>query len=167
MQNPSGVPQSRTGAPDENPSIAVSLLAVARAINKTKHHEALCRHAGVDLDRSGSVLLYKLFSEGDDVRLTTLADRLGIDSPAVTRKVQQLESEGYLQRTPDPHDARAMRLRLTTAGRSAVGRLLAAREEWLHLLLADWSDVDQAEFSRLLHNFAQTIDKKGELHRDH
>jgi DNA-binding MarR family transcriptional regulator len=138
-------------------TIATALSSVARSMNQAKTHDALCRRAGVDLDRGGAALLYKLHSEGEDVRPTDLAERLGIDTPAVTRKVQQLERAGLLRRSPDPVDARASRLRLTDAGRCSIERLFRAREDRLEELLAHWSKDDLEEFARLIELFASAV----------
>ena len=155
----------RPPAPPRDPStgsIAAALLSVSRAMNQVKAHDTLRRRAGVDLDRSGAALLYSLYAEGEDVRLTDLAERLGVDSPGVTRKVQQLERAGQLCRAADPGDARAMRLRLTPAGRKAIERLLRAREDWLESVLEGWSKADRRELARLLTFFAATIASTGE-----
>lgn len=138
-------------------TIASELLSAARVMNQVRVHDMFCRRAGVELDRSGAALLYKLHTEGDNLRLTDLAERLGIDSPAVTRKVQQLERLGMVRRTPDPGDARAFRLAITTNGEEAITRLLEARRQWLQELLEDWSDSDRADFARLLEQFASTL----------
>jgi DNA-binding MarR family transcriptional regulator len=137
--------------------IADALLAMARVMNQVRAHENLCRHAGVELDRGGAALLYKLFADGEDVRITELAERLGIDPPAVTRKVQQLERSGLLSRAADPEDARACRLRLSEEGRTSIERLLRAREEWIDSMLDGWPEADKREFARLLTLFASTI----------
>ncbi len=143
--------------------IASALLSVARHLNQVKSHETLCRQAGVDLDRSGAALLYKLFAEGEDVRLGELAERLGVDSPAVTRKVQQLERTGLVSRGPDPSDARASRVRLAPPGRRAIEKLLRARELWFEETLEGWSREDRAELARLLQLFATTVSHPGGL----
>jgi DNA-binding MarR family transcriptional regulator len=144
-------------------SIAAALLAMSRAMNQVKAHDVLTRRAGVDLDRSGAALLYSLYSEGENVRLTELAERLGVDAPGVTRKVQQLERAGLLSRAPDPDDARAMRLSLTAAGRRSIDRLLQVREAWIEGALEGWSTADRREFARLLAQFASTIVRSEEL----
>jgi DNA-binding MarR family transcriptional regulator len=143
-------------------SIAAALLGMSRAMNQAKSHEMLTKRAGVDLDRSGAALLYSLYSEGENVRLTELAERLGVDAPGVTRKVQQLERAGLLTRAADPDDARAMRLSLTAAGRRSIDRLLQVREAWIEGALEGWSTADRREFSRLLAQFASTIGRSGE-----
>jgi DNA-binding MarR family transcriptional regulator len=143
-------------------SIAAALLSVSRATNQVKAHETLCRRAGVDLDRSGGALLYSLFAEGENVRVTDLAERLGVDSPGVTRKVQQLEREGLVCRSADPDDGRATRLGLTPAGRRSIESLLCAREGWLHGVLQGWSEADRRAFAKLLALFATTIANEGD-----
>lgn len=143
-------------------AIASSLLAVARNVNQVRTHESLCKRAGVDIDRGGAALLYKLFVEGENVRITELAERLAVDPPAVTRKVQQLERMGLLGRSADPTDARASRLRLTREGRVCIAKLLRAREEWLADRLEGWPEKDKKEFARLLTAFASAIASESE-----
>ena len=145
---------------------ASALLSLARVMNQFKTHDTFRRRAGVDLDRGGAALLYKLFSEGEDVRLGELAERLGIDSPAVTRKVQQLERAGMVIRSPDPDDARASRVRLAPEGRRSIEKLLHAREVWLDEMLNGWPERDRAELARLLQLLATTIAGQGESHGD-
>jgi len=141
--------------------IAAALLTVGRVVTQSKAHGSLCKRAGVDLDRSGAALLYKLYAEGDNVHLTVLAERLDIDSPAVTRKVQQLERDGLLRRERDVNDARALRIMLTDEGRADVELLLSARREWLDDVLASWTVDERLEFSRLLQRFAAAISRDG------
>lgn len=49
-------------------------------------------------------------------RLTDLADRAGMTKQAMAQVVDQCEAWGLVQRTPDPHDARARRVRFTPTG---------------------------------------------------
>src|ERR1022692_2385140 len=113
-----------------------SLLSVARVMNQVRVHAKLRAEAGVDIDRAGAAVLYKLLVEPESPRLCDLAERLGIDSPAVTRKVQQLEQLGLVVRSADPEDGRASRLLLTRDGKKSIERLLAARRHWLEERLA-------------------------------
>ena len=107
-------------------------------MNQVRVHAKLRAEAGVDIDRAGGAVLYKLLVEGESLRLCDLAERLGIDSPAVTRKVQQLEHLGLVARSPDPVDGRASRLLSTDEGRRSIERLLEARRLWLEEQLSDW-----------------------------
>lgn len=143
--------------------IAASLLTASRMVTQSRLQEMLCRRAGVHLDRSGSMVLYKLHEGGDDLRLIDLAERLGLDATTVTRKVQQLERDGMIRRSTDPDDARASRLALTAEGRDSIDRLLEARRGWFEELLGSWSLRDRAEFARLLDLFASTIAHHAEV----
>jgi len=147
----------RTGPDRVTEEIAAALSSVARVVNQVKVHDTLCKRAGVDLDRAGAALVYKLYTEGPNMRLTELADRLAIDPPAVTRKVQQLERAGLLVRSMDPHDARALQLKLTREGRRAIERLFHARQQWLDDVLRGWPDADRRELARLLQRLATSV----------
>jgi DNA-binding MarR family transcriptional regulator len=136
-------------------------------MNQVRVHAKLRAQAGVDIDRAGAAVLYKLLVEGESLRLCDLAERLGIDSPAVTRKVQQLEHLGLVVRSPDPVDGRASRLLLTRDGKRSIERLLDARRVWLENLLSDWPTADRKEFARLLQLFASTIEDDVEVRHGH
>jgi DNA-binding MarR family transcriptional regulator len=144
-----------------------ALLSVARVMNQVRVHAKLRAEAGVDIDRAGGAVLYKLLVEPESLRLCDLAERLGIDSPAVTRKVQQLEHLGLVARSPDPQDGRASRLLLTEEGRRSIERLLGARRVWLEQILSEWPTADRTEFARLLQMFARTIEDDVEVRHGH
>src|SRR5580698_9822190 len=157
----------RTAEDTTTGEIDGALLSVARVMNQVRVHAKLRAQAGVDIDRAGAAVLYKLRVEGESLRLCDLAERLGIDSPAVTRKVQQLEHLGLVVRSSDPSDGRASRLLLTDEGRSSIERLLDARRAWLEGLLSDWPAPDRREFARLLQLFAATIEDDVEVRHGH
>ena len=58
-------------------------------------------------------------------RITTLAERARVTKQAAGQLVADLERQGYLQRTPDPTDRRAVLVRFTEAG----GRFLVDATE--------------------------------------
>jgi DNA-binding MarR family transcriptional regulator len=136
-----------------------ALQSVARAMNQVRTHDRLVAAAGVELDRAGAALLYRLHTDADGLRLGDLAFRLAVDAPTVTRKVQQLERQGLVSRRADPEDGRAWRVSLTPAGRRVIDRLLVARRAWLERLLGDWSEVDRDRLAALLRRFADEIDR--------
>jgi DNA-binding MarR family transcriptional regulator len=138
--------------------IQAGLSVVAQSVNQVRSHERMLQAAGVRLDRAGASLLYKLhLSEGTALRVTALAERLGVDTPTVTRKVQQLERLGLVAREADAEDRRAIRIRLTDEGRTVLARLMAARREWLEHLLAGWPAADKTTFATLLGRFTDRL----------
>jgi DNA-binding MarR family transcriptional regulator len=134
------------------------LSAIAQAVNQVRLHERLLDAAGIRLDRAGAKLLSKMQAAGDSpLRVTSLAELLGVDTPTVTRKVQQLERLGLVERIPDPDDGRAHRISLTDAGRSTVSRLEDARHAWVAGLLDGWTKDDRRQFGALLGRFSQRL----------
>jgi DNA-binding MarR family transcriptional regulator len=122
--------------------------------------------AGVRLDRAGASLLFKLSANRDSLRVTDLAEILGVDTPTVTRKVQQLERDGMVVRQTDPDDRRASRIRLTPAGRRTIERVRRARRKWLEELLHEWDDDDLSALADLLSHFAEDLERDLDDARD-
>ena len=138
--------------------IQSSLKLVAQSSSQVRVHEELLRVAGVRIDRAGLALLYKLWRHDETPsRVTALAGLLGVDTPTVTRKVQQLEREGYVAREPDPEDGRASLIPLTDSGQDALDRVLRAHRERLLRLFEDWDEVDVQRFATLLGRFAESL----------
>ena len=121
-------------------------------------HERLLQAAGVRIDRAGGALLYMLQAHGESVRVTGLADLLGVDPPTVTRKIQQLERDGLVARHADVEDHRATRIALTPNGRRTLERVSKARRVWFDRLLEGWDDVDLAVFAAMLGRFAASLE---------
>lgn len=143
-----------------------ALQTVARSITQVRLHERLLRLAGVRLDRAGATLLFKLSAKGDQLRITDLAEILAVDTPTVTRKVQQLERDGMVVRQTDPDDRRASRIGLTPAGRRTIERVRRARRSWLGQLLQDWDDDDLSALAHLLGRFAEDLERDLDDSRD-
>jgi DNA-binding MarR family transcriptional regulator len=149
-------PRARSGAATDR--ILGGLSTIAQAVHQPRLHERLLRAAGIRLDRAGASLLSKLDRSGSEPpRVTALAERLGVDTPTVTRKLQQLERLGLVARLDDPEDRRAHRIRLTAKGRSTIERLGVARRTWLDELLDGWTDEERATFASLLERFSERL----------
>lgn len=137
--------------------IEQALHTLARRLMQGRLHEHFARQAGVDLDQAGLAVLYVLWEPGTSLRVTDLAARLGIDTPGVTRKAQQLERQGLVSRCRDAADARASLIRLTPAGQQALGCFLDVRHQWFATVLADWPAAERREFARLVTCFTDGI----------
>jgi DNA-binding MarR family transcriptional regulator len=138
--------------------IEAALQVVARSMTQARLHERLLQTAGVRLDRAGGALLYKLYVHRDSLRVSTLADLLGVDAPTVTRKVQQLEHEGYVVRQPDPDDRRATRIGLSPSGRRTLQRVLDARRSWIASLFEGWERTELSDFASALGRFSTILE---------
>lgn len=63
------------------------------------------------------------------VRLTALAQAVGISKQAVSQLLDELEAMGLVSRNTDPQDGRAKRVRFTEEGRDAILEGLAHLKE--------------------------------------
>src|ERR1700689_1825279 len=79
-------------------AVESALHSLVRRLGESRLKDSIARKAGDDVDQAGMAVLYVLHEEQDSLRITDLAARLGIDSPAVTRKAQQLERLGLVSR---------------------------------------------------------------------
>jgi DNA-binding MarR family transcriptional regulator len=151
---------------DELRRVASSMTILTRAFTLARPHEQLLKEAGVRLDRAGSALLFKLRAHGESARVSDLAELLGVDPPAVTRKVQQLERLGYIAIGPDADDKRAKRITLTRSGEKIIERIMLAVNHRLTRLFEGWSKEEVNVFSSSLEKFALALTKEMENDRD-
>lgn len=143
------------------------LSIMVQSMNQVRAHEHLLQAAGVRIDKAGIALLFKLQRHGDSpLRVTDLAELLGVDPPTVTRKVQQLEKLGFVIREADAEDGRATRIQLTQDGRDTLERVLKAHRESLARLFDSWSEKDLDTFSSMLKRFSETLRIEMESNRD-
>ncbi len=73
--------------------------------------------SGVGLHVGQEMVLLELWKE-DGPKGSELAERLGVEPPTVTRMIRRMESCGFVERRPDPADARSFRVYLTEKGRA-------------------------------------------------
>jgi DNA-binding MarR family transcriptional regulator len=92
------------------------LFRAARLVNE----RAIARvnDRGIPLRAAHTALFPHISAEG--VRLTALADKLGISKQAIGPLVDDLEREGVVERIADPADARAKLIRWTKKGQRAL-----------------------------------------------
>jgi MarR family transcriptional regulator, organic hydroperoxide resistance regulator len=87
------------------------------------------------------------------LRLSRLADSVGLAQPTVTVYVQDLERKGLILRTRDENDRRGWMIELTEQGREIVEMIDLLRHSDIRTVLAGWADSDIAALARLLTRF--------------
>jgi len=100
-------------------------------------------HALAELGSQGFHALAAIHRHGP-LRVTQVAEHIGVDLSVASRQVAALEAAGHVERTADERDRRAQIVAVTPQGQRALReshrRMVAAFEE----ALGDWSDEDVA-----------------------
>ena len=86
----------------------------------------------------------------EPLRMTELADHLGIVPRSVTTVIDALEEAGLVRREVDPHNRRAIRLHLTARGLSVRDDMREARRGAAEDLFAALSAADRKSLAQLL-----------------
>ncbi len=163
---PVGAVERPISSNEELERIAASLQVLSRAFTQARAHEQLLKDAGVRLDRAGAALLYQLHIHADhSLHVSKLAELLGIDAPAVTRKVQLLQRLGFVSTSLDSEDKRAKHVHLTRIGEVTLDRLLEANKRRLAGLFGEWTSEELRHFSSSLRRFAKTLTSELETYR--
>lgn len=123
-----------------------TLMFVAHRAAESRVHAALRASGFGDLTAAQTKLAQRLDPHG--IRVTDLAERAGITKQTAGALVDELERNGYVERTADPADARARLVTLSGRGRelcaAAAAEVAAVEREW-HEHLGD------AGYDRLRH----------------
>ena len=82
------------------------------------------------------------------MRIGELARLEQVEPPTMTRLVDGLERDGYVTRSPDPDDARAVAVRATDTGREALLEGRRRRVEAFTALLAALPQRELAQLAR-------------------
>lgn len=96
------------------------------------------------------------------LRLSDVADRLGVSAPTVSASVSALERKDLVRKRPAAEDARAVDISLTPSGRAEAGKLA----EWPDLLLGAVDVLDPAEegvFLKALLKIIRELQERGRI----
>lgn len=98
----------------------------------------------------GQQYILECLWEQDGLTVGELATRIRIELPTLTRAVSRMEPAGVVERRPDDHDHRRVRIWLTSKGRQLRTTLPTAMKKLEDELLADFSPAEREELVRLL-----------------
>lgn len=105
--------------------------------------------SGIVISAPLFALLSILHTEGE-VRMQTLAARVGSDMSVVSRQVGVLEEAGCITRRPDEQDRRVTMLSLSDYGRQRHAAGLSRRVSIFKTGLRNWSEEDAAALLTLV-----------------
>jgi DNA-binding MarR family transcriptional regulator len=114
------------------------------------------RQPGDVIDYSAFPLL-KLLSHQGPMRVSAMAQVLGLDASTVSRHAKQLEDRGLLERTEDPDDGRASRVTMSEQGNACLKQSFETRRHVISSALEDFSDDERETLRDLLGRLVQTL----------
>ena len=114
-------------------------------------------HSSVEVSRTEIGVLRSLFERPR--RITELAASEGVTQPAITMLVNRLEDRGWVARTSDPNDGRAVLVTLTPEGHQVFEQLRAEYRALLHEEMATLPDEDVVVLARAVEILDGLIDR--------
>ena len=116
--------------------------------------------ARVEVSAPGMGILGVLERDGP-LRVWLIARRAGMVGPQASRELRSLEAAGYVERTTDDRDRRAVVVSISTKGSDAYLRLRDAAIAAARRALAEWTSGDLATLARLLTRMADDFTEDG------
>jgi len=126
---------------DLSPALTQAARSMRTAITRNLGDSGL--YAGQD----GVILA---LAEEDGLPAGSLAHRLGVKAPTITRTIGRMEAQGFVERRADAEDARLTKVHLTESGRSTVARINASAQACDALATRGFSDKEIRTAVRLL-----------------
>ena len=136
--------------------LLLRLLLRAGGVMNNTMTDRIRERGFADFQPSFTALLVHVDTEG--TRVGTVASRLGTSRQAVSQLIRAIETLGYLERSADPGDARAVVVRHTERGRqllvTAIEVMLGIEAEYEAILGADGFRRLKSLLKRLLEGAA-------------
>ena len=145
----------------EGPLIG-TLLRIPSSVVAEATERGLATAGFEDVRAAHLTVLQPLFTRPKGARITDLAAWAHVTKPAMVYLVNHLEAHGYVERTADPVDGRAQRVRITERGAAAIHcvRALVQQTE------ADWAarigEPQLTELKRILRSLIVSFEEHGE-----
>ena len=93
------------------------------------------------------------------MRAADIAELLDLAPRTVTESLDSMERDGLIQRVQDPHDRRVKRLRITSAGSSAIAATEPLRHRLIDGVLEVLSGDERDQLTVLLRRIVDVLDE--------
>jgi DNA-binding MarR family transcriptional regulator len=108
------------------------------------------------LKNASLLRLLQAIAGTEPVRPSELAAHLEVHQSLITRQIKNLEADGKVEVSPDPHDGRAFVVSLTEGGRAEVAELAEVGLRRFMGFVQNWESEEVREFTRLLWKFQES-----------
>ena len=119
--------------------------------------QQLSRQVHPDMEPAAYGLLSVIRREGP-IRLTDLAQNIGVGKPSVSRQIAFLESIGLVSKEADPLDGRAQSIRLTEKGEEKMHQVQDARRRDFRERLGEWPVEELQTLAEYMAKLNSTFD---------
>jgi len=112
------------------------------------------------LRRRGDYEVLALLRRAEPVLLSPLqvAQQLQTSQSGMTGKLDRLERQGFIHRSPDPEDRRAIRLGITDSGRALIDEAFTTSLSVYQSMLNEFSPTEVKNFEALLEKLLTRLD---------
>jgi DNA-binding MarR family transcriptional regulator len=147
-----------SGATEEDQLAAIErgFSTLLRWGNLPRIRERFIAAGGVALD-AGSYSILRRLDERGAMRLSELAQLVGLDLSTASRQVQHLQGTALVERVAVEEDRRASLLSLTDEGRGVLARSRVARRAVITELISGWSPAEREKLAWMLNRLADEL----------
>jgi DNA-binding MarR family transcriptional regulator len=134
-----------------------ALFGCIRITKRQSYWEEFQKRADVTIDRPAAFILMVLGKRS--LQFQDLVNKLGVEAPSVSRKVHELENDGFIKRQSTA-DRRIHLLTLTKKGADVTSRINKARRAIFSEIMSGWPDEDKKQLSRLLAKLSEDLSNR-------
>lgn len=143
----------------------MSLPLFGRLLRKTirnidKYIDTLAKPYGIG---NGQFEYFLMIAGTEGISPNALAEQMNVGKASVTKAIKQLEKVGFVERTANKKDGRAVNLSTTDLGKSIIVELEDFRVKMIGTLFADFTEEEKADLVKLLTKLYKNSEKMGEL----
>ncbi|MGB6058094.1 MAG: MarR family transcriptional regulator [Microthrixaceae bacterium] len=118
---------------------------------------ALRRHLYGHLVEAAQSHALDVLTQSGPVRMSELAERLGVDPSTATRTVIRLEHGNYARRVTAQNDRRSVLVEVTEHGQQTFDQVRERRSELLHAALDGFDEAEREAMAGLLERFVAGV----------
>ncbi len=111
------------------------------------------------LTTSQVVTLMRIYEKGT-TRIGALSREMRVSAPTITGVIDRLVRDGYLKRTHDKEDRRAVNVELTNRGKGIVGEVLSEIKERWYRILIHLTKEERENYLRILKRIVEVLDRE-------
>lgn len=116
------------------------------------------RHGLHDLHPEQGKIFFALMDAPDGLMITEIAGRTSLQKSTLTNMLARMEKRGLIDRSPDPEDRRAVRVRLTDHLRAQMSRYNTVSDEITDLYYLGFTDAEIDAFEAMLERIIGNLD---------